>query len=286
MKIVSIGEVVWDIFPDRQVLGGAPVNVAYHLMCLGIPANIITRIGRDERGDKTLRQLRELGLPTDGVQVDPALATGTVQITFNERNEHHFDIISPAAWDNLQLATAEEIIGSEPFGLVFGTLAQRNEASREVIRSLWEKAAVTFYDVNLRPPFTTQELVRESLDAADVIKVNGDELVIIAGWYGIDAVDGRSAAADLLAQLGAGVIVVTEGAEGAWLLAGGRYYSSYAPHVEVVDTVGAGDAFFAAFIHGYLKKDSWQELLVRANKRGSYVASCAGATPPMPQDIR
>jgi len=128
--IVTIGEVVWDIFPDRQVLGGAPVNVAYHLACLGEPVIAVTRIGRDRLGEETLARMHELGVPLSGVQRDPELATGTVRVEIGLGNEPHFDIVEPAAWDAISRDQALSSIGDEPFELVFGTLGQRHETSR------------------------------------------------------------------------------------------------------------------------------------------------------------
>ena len=279
--IVSIGEVVWDVFPERQVLGGAPVNVAYHLRGLGVDVGVVTRVGADELGDRTIGSMSALGLPVAGVQ-QGELPTGTVKVTMDENNEPHFDIVKPAAWDNIDLAEAEEFVGARPFKLVFGSLAQRDERSRRTIRGLWQKAEQRFYDVNLRPPDTSREIVEESLAVADLVKVNGAELLEVGRWQNLSGNERKSIARELMGRYNIAVLVVTEGAEGAWLLAGDDYFQADASPVKVADTVGAGDAFFATLLAGYENGLGWQKCLDRATERGGYVASQHGATPPMP----
>ena len=280
--IVSIGEVVWDIFGDRKVLGGAPINVAYHLQSLNMDVKIITKIGQDALGKETKSRLQELGLSLDGVQ-EGDLPTGEVNVTIGSDNEPHYDIVAPAAWDAIEVEEAEKVVGEQPFQLVFGTLAQRDERSRKAIRRLWDKAAIRLYDVNLRPPFTTKDIVIDSLNVADMVKVNGDELGIIASWHDFSTSNKKQAAQQLLIEYDAAVFVVTEGSLGAWLVTEDGYYEHPGVSVHVADTVGSGDAFFATLIEGYINNRAWPECLARANQRGAYVASQNGATPPMPE---
>ncbi len=280
--IISIGEVVWDIFPERRVLGGAPVNVAYHLRCLDVDVGVVTRVGPDELGDRTIGTMTAMGLPVAGVQ-HGELPTGTVKVTMDINNEPHFDIVKPAAWDNIDLAEAAEFIGARPFKLVFGSLAQRAERSQRTIRSLWQKAEQRFYDVNLRPPDTSREIVEASLTAADLVKVNGAELLEVGRWHNLTGKERKIVARELMARYNIAVLVVTEGAEGAWLLDGDDYFQAPACPVKVADTVGAGDAFFATLLAGYEKGLGWQKCLDKATERGGYVASRHGATPAMPE---
>ena len=279
--VVSIGEVVWDIFPDHRVLGGAPLNVAYHLSTLGIATRIVSRVGMDALGSTTLEKILSLGLATDSIQQDNAQATGRVMVTVDAHNEPHFDIVAPAAWDFMEEKAVVRAAGEEPFLLVFGTLAQRAAASRAAIRALWQRATVRCYDVNLRPPFTSRELVLDSLAVADVVKMNEKEIDVIANWTENGAMDSAQTARDLLDRYNLQAVLVTEGAAGAWLVCPEGHFTHPGFPVKVADTVGAGDAFFATFIEGYLLKRSWPECLARANHRGAYVASQPGATPPM-----
>ena len=279
--IISIGEVVWDVFPDREVLGGAPVNVAYHLRCLGEEVRVVTRVGPDSLGRITLERLESLGLDLSCVQRDEALPTGRVNITLDVRNEPCFDIVAPAAWDGIDRLEALACVGDRPFDLVFGTLAQRDQRSREAVRALCDRAATCYYDVNLRPPFTTRDLVLESFEAADIVKMNGDELIRLGRWCAIDKSSGRDIAETFLSRYAFKVVVVTEGEDGSWLVTKDGYFFEPVKPVNVTDPVGAGDAFFAAFISGSLAKRDPNEILSAANGRGAYVASRPGATPEM-----
>lgn len=279
--IVSIGEVVWDIFGETEVLGGAPVNVAYHIHTLGLPVLVVTRVGVDDLGEKTLARIKALGLPVEGVQRDAQFPTGRVVVTRDRNNEPHFDIVAPAAWDRIDEEAAADIAGDRSFSLVFGTLAQRHETSRAAIRSLWGKAALRFYDVNLRPPFTSRDLVLDSFGSADVVKMNSGELRRIGGWFDPAGKEDRQTALELLSRFRLKALVVTEGGAGAWLLTPEGFFEHPGFQTTVSDTVGAGDAFFAAFIEGYLHRRPWGECLARANHRGAYVASQVGATPVM-----
>lgn len=316
--IVAIGEVVWDIFPDGELLGGAPINVAYHLAALGLPVRVITRVGRDALGEATLARLAELGLPLEGVQRDGQLPTGKVMVSFGPDREPSYEIVAPAAWDNIddqQALAAARGEGPEPgaaagagetasgaeFSLVFGTLAQRDPRSRRAIRRLAAAASGRYLDVNLRPPFTTRQLVLESLEYADLVKVNGEELVQLGLWLDLPAAAGAGAeqeagneppfidpareqiATAIRDRYGLTALVVTEGPAGSWARTPEATWKAAGEPVTVADTVGAGDAFFAALIAAHRQQLPWPEILARANRRGAYVASRSGATPPMPE---
>lgn len=278
--IVSIGEIVWDIIADRKLLGGAPLNVAYHLASLGLEVRLLGRIGHDELEAHTLRRIAELGLPLADIQRDQKLPTGRVLVTFGKNNEPSFDIIAPAAWDAIE---AEPFLRAapRPFHLVFGTLAQRSAPSRRAIRALWDKAELLFYDVNLRPPFTPAEVVLDSLAAADVAKLNEEELRQVADWSGLAAGSLARRAQALCRRWQLLCVAVTRGPAGALLVTRDDLFEHGGFPVKVADSVGAGDAFFATLIEGIIRQRPWQECLARANRRGSYVAGRAGATPPM-----
>ncbi len=278
--IVSIGEIVWDIFGAKKILGGAPLNVAYHLSCLKLDVHLISRIGTDDLAATTLQRIRDLSLSADGIQQDQKLPTGQVIVTVGPDNEPSFDIVAPAAWDAIE-PPGPQNTPATPFHLVFGTLAQRSEKSKSAIRSLWEKADLTFYDVNLRPPFTPPETVLESLPAADVVKLNDHELHTVAAWNNLPAGTVRQTAQSLFSALSIKVLAVTLGNEGALLVCKDGLFEHPGYSVQVADTVGAGDAFFASLIEGIILKRSWQQCLEQANRRGSLVASKSGATPLM-----
>lgn len=282
--IVSFGEIVWDQFKDASVLGGAPLNVAYHLHTAGWPVRIVSRIGRDELGRKTLELIQELGLPVASIQHDPDLPTGRVLVSLDEDNEPTFEIAAPAAWDAIQADTVLSQLDNTPFHLVFGTLAQRNETSRTALQSLLEQADTKFYDVNLRPPYTKPELVLASLKAANVAKVNREELMSLADWF----MPGRKGQTEeigreLLLTFDLSLLAVTDGDRGARLITRDEHVYHKGFQVYVADPVGSGDAFFAALIHGYLSGLPLADCLQQANRQGAWVASQQGATPAYPE---
>ncbi|PLX48145.1 MAG: carbohydrate kinase [Desulfobulbaceae bacterium] len=280
--IVSIGEIVWDQFPERRVLGGAPLNVAYHLQARGLQVLAASRIGDDDLGRETLAKVREIGLSPEAIQIDDRRPTGRVVVSMASDSEPSFDIKKPAAWDHIQASEVERLLAGRPFHLVCGTLAQRQPESRQAIRRLWRQADTIFYDVNLRPPYTPMAHVRESLAAARVVKVNSDELrqlnAALVGRRGSE----EEVAAALLQAFDLQLLAVTRGSDGALLV--NRHQSCAHPGfpVTVADTVGSGDAFFAGIIAGFLAGDSLAHCLEEANRLGSYVASRPGATPAYP----
>lgn len=280
--IVSIGEIVWDQFPAGRVLGGAPLNVAYHLQARGLPVLLASRVGADELGQQTLARLAAIGLDPAAVETDEHLPTGRVVVTMTGNNEPHFDIEKPAAWDHIQATAVAELVRGRPFHLVCGTLAQREQESRDTIRRLWHQATTIFYDVNLRPPFTPMEHVKASLQAAQVVKVNSDELAALN-----DALVGargpeEEVAAALLAAFDLRLLAVTRGSAGALLVDPKGWHAHPGFPVTVADTVGSGDAFFSGIIAGFLAGADPAAALAEANRLGAYVASRPGATPAYP----
>ncbi len=281
--VVSFGEIVWDQFEDTVKLGGAPLNVAYHLHAAGLPARIVSRVGQDELGDRTLALVAELGLSLSGIQQDEDLPTGRVLVSFDQHGEPGFEIAAPAARDNIQADAVLSLLRDNQYHLVFGTLAQRSETSRNTLQRLLERAEIKFYDVNLRPPYTPPELVLESLQAADVVKVNREELISLTDWF-LNGRTGtiRKIGRRLLSAFDLSLLAVTDGDKGARLITGNEYAEHAGYRVRVVDPVGSGDAFFSALIDGHLSALPLKECLRLANKRGAWVASQQGATPPYP----
>ncbi len=278
--IISIGEIVWDIFNEKKILGGAPLNAAYHLSSLDMNVRLVSRIGRDKLSNLTLQSISAIGLSTEDVQIDDELPTGQVVVSLDRNNQPSFDIVAPAAWDAIDGAAIDNIAPGA-FHLLFGTLAQRSEKSRRAIQSLWDMADIIFYDVNLRPPFTPVETVLASLQVADVVKLNDDELHKAASWSDINSGSLQEKAERFFRRWNLHSLAVTLGEKGALLICPDGAFSHPGFPAKVVDTVGSGDAFFAGLIEGIINKRPWQICLERANRRGAYVAGKAGATPPM-----
>jgi len=281
-RVLGIGELLWDLFPDGPRLGGAPFNVVASMRRLSHPAAFVTAVGDDELGRSAVAAVDELGVDTTFISVAPDLPTGTVAVTPDPVEGHRFTIGSPAAYASIGDADTlvTRLLDLVPEALVYGTLAQRSPAVRELThRVATEIRPVNrLYDVNLRDGSWTGDLVLDLLRDATVVKLNGDEAVVLAVLLG-SAATGRALATALAARYGIERLCITRGAAGATLLVGGDEYMVEGIEVDVADTVGAGDAFAAGLLHGLLTDMPPDETLRFANRLGALVASRAGALP-------
>ena len=288
LKLVGIGEVLWDLLPGGRQLGGAPANFAYHARALGSEARIISRVGKDANGRDILEQLRKLGVPTDCIELDRDAPTGTVSVEVASDGQPRFTIHENVAWDRLTGEEAGRRAVAEADAVCFGTLAQRSETSRRAIRALLQTASpesLRILDVNLRQQFYSPELIAESLALANVLKVNDTELPRLAEMFGLTG-DERSQISQLIGRHQFRAVALTRGGHGSLLFADGRWSDHPGTPTTVVDTVGAGDSFTAAMTLGLLA--GWELDLVnaRANAIAAYVCSFPGATPPLPTHLR
>lgn len=277
-EILCVGEILWDALPDGLFLGGAPFNVACHLRALGREVSFVSRVGDDRLGKEALRRTRVRGLETDLVQVDDSLPTGFVQVELGGTGEPDYKILEPAAWDAITLTDLLQHHVQQAEALVYGSLAQRAATSRRTIQRLCEAEVLRVFDVNLRPPFVDRTVIEESLEAADVVKFNDEELRRLQEWFGLsEGVD--ATAADLADTFGCRVVCVTGGPEGAWLWREGSFWHQPGYEPEVADPVGAGDSFLAALLVGLLTDRDGDVILDCANRLGAYVAAHSGAFP-------
>jgi fructokinase len=283
-SILCFGEIVWDCLPEGLFLGGAPLNVAYHLKKLGHSAYPVSRIGKDFLGEETARRLKASGLPLDLVQIDANHRTGAVIVSLNEEGNASYSILEPASWDFIEPeAKLREAAGSAS-ALVYGTLSTRSQANAEVLRELIATIPFSVCDVNLRKPYDDPENAIHWASKASVVKLNDEELDQLAPCEKSDSLEKK--AAELAKLLGVETLVVTRGGEGALVLHNGVVHSAQSPKVDVADTVGAGDAFTAAFISEFIQSGSAEEALKKAIQIGGYVASQRGAQPRYePEDI-
>lgn len=284
--IVLFGEVLVDCFPDREVQGGAPFNVAHHLLGLGRAAGIapvlVTRIGKDERGRQLLASIQAAGLAIDGVQQDSLHPSGQVRVTMDE-NGHQFEIAPDQAWDFIHTEMARLVaLSLRPQWVYFGTLAQR-AASRSALRALLRASqARTFLDINLRDPWVRKDVLRWSLGKADVVKVNEEELHRVAHMMGQGSGAPKLLGERLLHAFSLGQLLVTQGEKGAWLLKNnGEYLHSGTPTpvVDPVDTVGAGDGFASVFLLGLTQGWPLDQTLARAHRFAGEICRLRGAIP-------
>ncbi|MBI3880041.1 MAG: carbohydrate kinase [Verrucomicrobia bacterium] len=286
MKVTCFGEILWDCLPGGNFLGGAPFNVAFHLQRLGAEPVVVSALGQDELGRQALERLHALGIATDRLSRHHDLPTGTVSVKLDAQGNASYVFADPAAWDKINPGKGFIADAAGVVPIVFGSLALRHEFNRRVLKELLEvRGALRVFDVNLRPPHGDVRRVLALAEHADVLKVNDKELARLTGVESYEHVKHETfpflKGLERLERLtGVRSICVTRGAHGAIWRLNGEYFEAAAPAVKVVDTIGAGDAFTAALVVGvFEKKLSPAELLARACRLGSFVASQPGAQP-------
>ena len=277
-KVVCFGEVLWDVFPDGKVIGGAPLNVALRLQSQGHEVAMISKLGKDGAGERAYDYIEEKGLPTIGIQWDETLATGEVLITINDKGSASYVITEPVAWDAIELTDIVLDVVAESSIFVFGSLVCRRPESKKTLSELMALAHFSVFDVNLRPPFYTMELLQELMRRSDFVKLNDEELVEVIHDLGITSNTLKEGGEALIKQFNLKGICVTEGAEGAFLFWNGQFYDHPGYGVQVKDTVGAGDSFLATLIGElFVKQRDPKVALDRACAVGALVASKVGA---------
>lgn len=277
-KIVCFGEVLWDILPAGAEPGGAPMNVAYHLKKLGNNPAVITSIGADDYGKRLHDIFASSGVSTEYFQTDPAHSTGLVHATPNEFNEVVYDIVKPVAWDFIGWEDRFTGLLAGADLLVFGSLASRNQASRDTLLQLLETPPKKVLDINLRPPHFHRTWIEFLLGKADILKLNGAELELITGWFSNYATP-QERINSLQDKFNVETVVVTMGGEGAMVAHDGQTWRHPGYPVRVADTIGSGDSFLAGFLHNMLAGSPYDRALTFACGLGSYIASRSGACP-------
>lgn len=278
MTHTCFGEILWDLLPSGPQLGGAPMNVSYHLQQLGEKATMISRIGIDNRGEEILSILKERNLSSEYIQIDHHIATGIVHVNSNGSEDMQYEIVAPAAWDHITASDELHHLVRRSECFVFGSLITRNATSRKTLFELLESATCRVLDINLRSPFIDRATVDQLLRKADIVKMNLEELKLIGSWF---------CHYDSPAQLIAGIqkrfnlklLIVTKGGNGADVLVEGNLYSHPGYRVQVADTVGSGDAFLAAFLHKWLPGKRPEQALEFACSLGSLIATKRGGCP-------
>lgn len=277
--ICCYGETLWDLFPSGKLPGGAPMNVATHLQNLGTKSYMISAVGDDELGEGIKDFLKSKSCSTDYIQTHPFEQTGIVKVTLSEKLDATYEIVQPVAWDYISLN--EELISlvKDAEILVFGSLVCRNQTSFDTLNSLLDVAKIKVFDINVRPPFYSQELVEKLLSKVDIIKLNDQELEILKEWYGLSSSDSKQILSEILKKFNLKMVIVTLGGEGAMILDGDDFYRVYGKKVKVADTIGCGDSFLAGFLKNYLEGKPTEYSLKYAAALGALVATHHGANP-------
>ena len=281
--IVGLGEILWDMLPGGKVLGGAPANFAYHVSQFGFDGRAISAIGNDALGDEILDNLNSKKLKYCVEQTD--YPTGTVQVTLDEKGIPQYEICENVAWDNIPYTEEMEVLAHKTKTVCFGSLAQRNGVSRTTINRFLDMLpvdALKVFDINLRQHFYSKELIECSLKRCNVLKINDDEVVIVAGLFGWESKTEMEVCQRLLTDYALQMLVLTKGTQGSYVLTTNETSFRPTPLVEVADTVGAGDSFTAAFVASLLKGKNIQEAHETAVQVSAYVCTQHGAMPVLP----
>jgi len=291
--IVGLGEAVFDVFPDKEVLGGTSLNVAVQahqlLSPMGGHGVLLSRIGNDELGQRLQEEFQKRNLPLDYVQVDEGHPTGQVLVSF-EGNAPRFEIVVDTAWDLLQFTEHERELALACNAVSFGSMSQRHPAAHAATQAFLAEAteALKIFDVNLRMDLFTTEILEEGCRVANLVKLNDEEIDTVAQLLGLPEGDARTRAQDMQSKYDLDAVIFTRGQRGtAACTADGWLEGEPAsfPPAENADSVGAGDACTAALLTARLLGRDWQATLDLANRHGAFVANQPGATPLLPPDI-
>jgi fructokinase len=282
-KIICFGEVLWDTFDDGKKAGGAPMNVAMHLMQQGINVSLASRVGEDPSGDELVEFLKLNNLFSELIQRDAQLPTCEVKVELDENQHASYIIPEPVSWDNI-LADNDLIQSTEhASAIVFGSLACRGEVTRETLMTLLDATkALKIFDVNLRAPHYQLSTVETLAAKADVIKMNEDEAGLLIGGSNSHL---KEKIIEFQKKYHSQTICVTRGEHGAIIWHDNEFYEHPGFKVKVVDTVGAGDSFLATLIAGLIEQKPLQLVLEKACRIGSFVASQRGANPAYDKSI-
>ncbi|MFV0376663.1 MAG: carbohydrate kinase family protein [Mangrovibacterium sp.] len=277
--VIGIGELLWDVFPDHKQMGGAPCNFAYHVSRLGTDSLAISAIGHDELGDEIIRKLNAAGLHYDIQQLKHN--TGIVQVTLSGDGIPQYEICQPVAWDFIGMKPEYTELAKAAKAICFGSLAQRSEVSRATIRqfsALVPATALKIFDINLRQQFYSKTLIEESLNLCNVLKINDDEIKIVANMFELKGNDEQNCKT-LLQQFNLKMVALTCGTNGSYLISPKETSYMETPKVQVADTVGAGDSFTAAMVVGLLAGKPLKEAHQMAVALSAFVCTQHGAMP-------
>ena len=286
--VVGIGEALWDVLPEGRKLGGAPANFAYHVSQFGLESYIVSAVGDDALGKEITDKFTEKKL-NHIVETVP-YPTGTVQVELDPNGVPQYEIKEDVAWDNIPFTPQIEALAKRTRALCYGSLAQRNEVSRQTINQFIEAMPKTddtmiIFDVNLRQRYYTKDVLDASMRKCNVLKINDEELVTISRMLGYPGTDLQSKCWILLGRYNLKMLILTCGVNGSYIFTSGNMSYLSTPQVEVADTVGAGDSFTATFTSSIIKGMGVAEAHRRAVNVSAFVCTQHGATPVLPKEF-
>jgi len=288
-KLLCFGEILWDFLPAGLFPGGAPFNAAYHLHQQGAEVTLISAVGRDKLGDELIRRIKTWGLDTDTITLHPGLPTGYVRADIAPNGEATYEIMPSVAWDQITPTQDALQAAMNASGIIFGSLSQRspvNQFALDRLLATLPPQAWRIFDVNLRPPHDGLTRVRELARHSTLLKLNASEAARLSSDEHESPGREESDARALAEQTGCRTICITSGERGAGLLRNGTWHWKDAHTVQVVDTIGAGDAFLASLVADLiLGQLSDADCLAKACRLGEWLVSQYGATPVYPKKV-
>ena len=285
--IVGLGEALWDVLPEGKKLGGAPANFAYHAAQFGLDTIAISALGEDKLAEETIDAIKEHSL--NYLMPRVPYPTGTVQVTLTGDGIPTYDIKENVAWDNIPYTDEMKEIAQNARAVCFGSLAQRNVVSRENIHKFLDDTpndCMKIFDINLRQQFYTKEVIKESLQRCNVLKINDEELVLIGRMFGYPGLDIENKCWLILGKYNLDMLVLTCGTNGSYVFTPGQMSFQETPKVEVADTVGAGDSFTGSFCASILNGKPVPEAHKTAVQVSAFVCTQNGAMPIVPDRLK
>lgn len=288
-RIVGIGEVLWDLLPGERHIGGAPLNFSYVCSLLGERALVLSRIGNDPPGTELIHEMSRRDVDMSCVQQDAVLPTGTAAVALSADGQPVFEIQQPAAWDEFEFTAEWERMAERADAVCFGTLAQRSAESRATIRAFLGKirsGCIAIFDVNLRSPFYSREVIVESLELATIAKFNETEFDEVGSMVGLSGAVTPESLQTFARRFELDLVCVTRGSRGSLLANSFEAFEHPGFSADIRDTIGAGDAFAAAVAHCRLSKAGLEQTSDIANRWASWVASRPGGMPMLDEASR
>ena len=279
LKAVAYGEVLWDVFANEKKIGGAPLNVALRMKTFGCEAAMISCVGKDQDGQAIIDHVKSLGLDTNAIMQTEDFATGLVKVTLNDRGSASYEISYPAAWDKIVVNNLAINLATDADVLIYGSLVCRDKISRQSLEKLLQTKVYKVFDVNLRKPHYSYEILEQLMHSADFIKFNDEELLEITAAMQSPFTSLEDNMQFIAERTNVKAMCVTKGKHGALLMWEGKLYQNGGYPVEVADTVGAGDSFLAALITSLLTGKEPQNAIDFACAVGALVAEAPGANP-------
>ncbi|MBD5226296.1 MAG: carbohydrate kinase [Bacteroidales bacterium] len=286
--VVGMGEALWDVLPEGKKIGGAPANFAYHVKQFGLPSVVVSAIGDDPLGAEIMENFDAKEL--DHLIETVPYPTGTVQVEIDQAGIPQYDIKENVAWDNIPYTDKLEALAKNTHAVCFGSLAQRNVVSRQTINRFLDAMpdnpdTLIVFDVNLRQGFYNKDILCNSMERCNILKINDEELVTVSRMFGYPGIDLQDKCWILLGKYNLKMLILTCGINGSYVFTPGKISFQPTPTVEVADTVGAGDSFTAAFISCILRGMSVEDAHKRAVEVSAYVCTQQGAMPKLPERL-